>query len=317
VSRRLRQFAQALLLHNGGGNAAPAASSLLTSLVAYWKLDEATGTRVDSTSRGNDLAPQHTPTNAAGKQGNALSVSRAGAQWCSIADNADLSMGDIDFSIAAWVYFNNAAPGGDFPSQFGASGLGRQKSMYCTTMSQPRSLALRSAATVRRLLAIEATTPANPSLSTWYFIVCWHDATANTINIRVNDTTTYSASHSAGCFNGTSAFGIGNGFGDESYANGFWDGRIDEVGIWKKVLTSGEITTLYNGGSAVTHPFEVIVPFNDSGTPTFSDDFATLDTAKWNTVSPFTAGNGWLTTNGAGGPNADELEAVVSQARLP
>jgi hypothetical protein len=32
-------------------------------------------------------------------------------------------------------------------------------------------------------------------------------------------------------------------------------GDIDEVGIWSRVLTSTEVTQLYNGGAGLQYPF--------------------------------------------------------------
>jgi hypothetical protein len=32
-----------------------------------------------------------------------------------------------------------------------------------------------------------------------------------------------------------------------------WNGQIDEVGYWKRVLTSGERTSLYGGGSGLAY----------------------------------------------------------------
>lgn len=35
----------------------------------------------------------------------------------------------------------------------------------------------------------------------------------------------------------------------------FFDGAIDEIGVWDRVLSAGEISTLYNGGTGLSHPF--------------------------------------------------------------
>jgi hypothetical protein len=292
---------------NGG---AVAASSLLTSLAAYYKLGEASGTRADSTLRGNDLAPQHAPGNATGIVDNALACTEGSKQWCSIADNADLSMGDIDFSISCWAY-RTTSGGVDYPTILG-KWLGSSKEYILGyDESQSKFFFQVSGDGTRRQHELLSSV-ASPTSATWYHIIVWHDATANTINMSVNNAAATSAAHSAGVFNGTSAFGIGNSYGDESYSLGFWVGRIDEVGVWKRLLTTDERTALYNGGSGSTHPFDgAHIPFQ---TLTFSDTFAgtSIDTAKWNTVSPFTSANGWTTSNGAGGPNSDELEAVIS-----
>jgi len=36
---------------------------------------------------------------------------------------------------------------------------------------------------------------------------------------------------------------------------GFFDGMIDEVGVWSRLLTSDEVTTLYNAGAGLSYPF--------------------------------------------------------------
>ena len=36
-----------------------------------------------------------------------------------------------------------------------------------------------------------------------------------------------------------------------------FDGIMDEVGIWNRVLSDSEITELYNGGAGLTYPFVV------------------------------------------------------------
>lgn len=38
-------------------------------------------------------------------------------------------------------------------------------------------------------------------------------------------------------------------------SNIYFTGAIDEVGVWNRVLTSTEITELYNSGSGITYPF--------------------------------------------------------------
>ena len=83
--------------------------------------------------------------------------------------------------------------------------------------------------------------------------MAWHDAASNTTNIQVNDGTVDSVSHSGGVYNGTADFALGALFiGTPSY---HFDGLVDEVGFWKRVLTSQERTDLYNSGSGLEYPF--------------------------------------------------------------
>lgn len=39
-------------------------------------------------------------------------------------------------------------------------------------------------------------------------------------------------------------------------------GAMDEVGLWQRALTSGEVTTLYNGGTGLAYPFSSPVNSN-------------------------------------------------------
>ncbi|NBO98578.1 MAG: hypothetical protein EBU90_00355 [Proteobacteria bacterium] len=52
-------------------------------------------------------------------------------------------------------------------------------------------------------------------------------------------------------FNPYNSTGIGIGNGN----NGYYQGNIDEVGIWDRALSQSEITTLYNNREALSHPF--------------------------------------------------------------
>ena len=85
----------------------------------------------------------------------------------------------------------------------------------------------------------------SPSTAAWIFIVAWHDSSANTINIKVNNGTANSASYSSGVNDDTSPFVLGA----TNTGAGFMDGRIDQVGVWKRVLTADEQTFLYNNGN--------------------------------------------------------------------
>jgi hypothetical protein len=227
------------------GQAGGAPSTLLNGLVAFWKLDEASGTRNDSVG-SNHLTDNNTVTQAAGKSGNAAQFTSANNESLSIADNTDLSTGDIDFTFGLWVYFDdvgsNHVPlskwndtGPDYEYWLGL--LGGVLTFYVRDAANTALDNIPSAASI--------------SVSTWYFIVIWHDSVANTINIQVNNGTPASKSYSAGVRNGTASFFIG---GQENLIN-YHSGRGEDVGFWKRVLTSDERTELWNGGAGREHPF--------------------------------------------------------------
>lgn len=234
--------------------------SLNDDLVAYWKLNEESGTRVDSVG-SNDLADNNTVLYGTGKIGNAADFEDTQSEFLDIADNADLSTGDIDFSGSIWVNIESGGLahiigkgeetpdtiewwvwlGGDNKPNFAISDDGDVMSDIA---------AWGSALTVDG--------------STWYHIAFYHDATGDEIGIIVNDgTPVTTATGGDAPTDRAGPFQIG--FIDGTT---YFDGLIDEAGFWKKVLSSAEITALYNNGDGLTYPFPVSLagPFVATGT---------------------------------------------------
>jgi hypothetical protein len=240
-------------------------STLQQSLIAYWRLEETSGTRLDDLNgcggSGCDLTDNNTVTNNTGIIGNAGQFVQANSEYLSHTDNADLSTGDIDFTIATWVYLNSKAGTEHIFAKWGAAGQREYRLIYETAVDRFQFIvsADGTASATRG-----ASSFGSPSLSTWYYIIAWHDSTANTINIQVNNGTVDSTSYSSGVFGSTSILAIGA----SSAPAGYIDGRIDEVGFWKKVLTSGERTLLYNSGAGCQNTFETC---EGTHTPTPSD----------------------------------------------
>ena len=73
----------------------------------------------------------------------------------------------------------------------------------------------------------------------------------NEIGISVNDGTVDTTAHSGGVASISTGFNIGAAADPTNY----WDGRIDSTSFWWKILTSTEVTDLYNGGSGFDYPF--------------------------------------------------------------
>ena len=249
-------FLRAARKRKGGD---PSALSLITNLIWWWKLDEASGTRVDSvTATANDLTDNNTVTNAAGIAGQAGQFTLANSEYLSRADNASLSCGDIDFSWACWVYADSlpATVGPIVTKDMSGGGL-REYSLIWAGSAANR-FRFTAFVAVDSGQIVNADTFGAPSTGTWYFLVVWHDATANTVNIQVNDGTADSTA-TAGALQAesTATFAIGsraiNGFTE------FWNGRIDEVGFWKRTLTVAERTYLYNAGAGRTWSGGLIV----------------------------------------------------------
>lgn len=226
---------------------------LRRDLVAFWKLEEASGTRFDATERGNSLSAVNGPGNAAGKIGNALSLTAASLQRIDRGEpgNGDLTMGDTDYSISCWININNntttqgfvakdagGATNRDYNLRFLRSGVNRFQLTSTTTIGNVQAVALGFGL---------------PSTGTWIFLAAWHDRTAKTFNIQVNNGTIQSSAAYVGTMpsNPTVGFKIGESVGN------YTDGLIDAVGIWKRLLTAQEWSVVYNNGREF--PFSTLV----------------------------------------------------------
>lgn len=216
------------------------------SLVAYWTLEQASGTRADSVG-ANNLSDNNTVTGNPGKVGNACQFTAANSEYLSIPSTPALSMGDIDFTIAGWVYLDTLGVARTVFAKASTDAIFE----YGLTVQASNQMVFYVTANGTTVVTI-ANTSVTLAASTWYFFVAWHDSTANTINLQVNNGTIASTAHTTGIFNGGHTFRLG---AIGAAALDLWNGRLDETGIWKRVLTATQRSSLYNGGTGRTYPF--------------------------------------------------------------
>jgi hypothetical protein len=218
--------------------------AVITNLVGYWSLEEASGTAADAHG-ANPLSDATSTTGTTGKVGNGRTFVTASSQQLTHVDNSDLSLGaDVAFSWAFWVKLNSnpgtsqwsligkIQNGGAFPvDYFIRYDFDNARARFTVTGSGG-----------------DVTCEGNVALTTsvWAFIVAKHDPTANKLYLSVNDQATPAEmAHSLGTTDTTGQLA----FGSDSVGGGFMNGMLDEVGFWKKVLTPAEITWLYNAGN--------------------------------------------------------------------
>ena len=228
--------------------------ALADNLVAFWKLGEASGARADSIG-SNTLADNSTVTQAVGKIGNAAQFTRANVEFLDIADNTDMSAGDIDFTFGCWIYMDSKPVGVVdmiVASKWTSSGDQREWGLTWDENDDSFNFFVSPDGEAAGSVEVEASSFGTPSLATWIFILVWHDSVNNTINIQINDGPIDSKAHTAGVFDGTSSFKLG-----QINGAGHWDGRMDAIGWWKRVLTNLERTQLYNDGDGRESPFLV------------------------------------------------------------
>lgn len=225
--------------------------SLSSGLMDYWRMWEASGNR-ESTMGRNTLTDNNTVTGNPGLVLNAAQFTRANSERLSLASNADVTAGDISFTVACWAYLDSKPAGLMFMlNKDGTTAGQREYALFWNNATDRFNFNVYTATDSAK--AALANTLGAPALATWYFITCWHDAAADTVNIEVNmggvDSTATTAALQAAS---TAEFAIGARSGGTL----FFDGRICEATKWNRVLMKQERWWLYNNGLGRSYPFD-------------------------------------------------------------
>jgi hypothetical protein len=230
-------------------------SDLLDGLAGYWKLDEITGNiAVDATGtqNGTTYAGVRTP----GVINNGFHINNQSAAIY-LPYNQDLAING-PFSISMWIDIDTLA-----------STRGRETIIFCIVNVDPQSTAHEiymphdGAYTDNFYFAtrnvdgnwFSTVSQTTAVINTRYHIVAVNSGDSEIIDIYVNGVRDNKIDQAfTGVIRPTNAlFVIGSNYvGSSSYTPGIYD----EIGIWHRALTAGDVTELYNAGAGKQHPFE-------------------------------------------------------------
>jgi hypothetical protein len=239
-----------LFWNSGAGLAYPFAAtstaSLNQGLVAYFKMEEPTGSgsRLDAVGQHN-LTASGTVNQVTGKLGYAASPYNGTSYQALTAANAsDLQVGGVDFSVAGWVYPTSTAAGpilekddyggwhGEYDVEWSSGQFGfntmNAGAIKCSVASQT-----------------------GLSLNAWHFVAATYTVATHTCLIQVDNGTavTSTATGSVDPVNTTYSVQFG-------LAASYFTGYVDEWGLWKNhALSATERASLWNSGSGLQYPF--------------------------------------------------------------
>lgn len=215
-------------------------STLLTDLLAYWKLDDQNW--LDSTANGKNLTALQPLSNGTGIiNGDAVFGGSADGLY-----NYLIAQGD-SLSCSIWVKAVENASGG-FQAVVGNWNFnyGQAIGLSWVVNIDPTGHAVITTAKWS-----DETTGAITSGSTlqvgWNHI-CFAVSPA-TNAIYLNGTKTTGSIPTMDLINDIIEIGF------QSRDGLYFDGELDEVGLWNRVLSDAEVASLYNSGSARTYPF--------------------------------------------------------------
>lgn len=223
----------------------PAPSCLLDGLDAYWKLDETSGKRATSIEPLNIQNFRYrlseyidTVGTSLGKIGQAA---KKNIEYASlISDGNNVIDIDRSFTIAQWVKLGSL---GDTGTKYLTHAnyvwyLARNNTSFFTGIGQ----------NCPNCSSVFASGFGTLKADQWYFIVTAFDYQKNTISISVNGGAPNTSSAGYGPRSVRDRFGSTFAL---FTAEGQFGDSFDETGIWRRILTAAEISSLYNSGSAL------------------------------------------------------------------
>lgn len=211
-----------------------------------WSLD--TTSWLDSVG-GLTLTGNGSPTVAAGKLGNAVSLSSALSQYLFVSDPADLRGSNSRF-FSVWVK-PSVVTGGNFPMVFSKEGTG--VGSYSLFHFDGVGFCWRvydAAGTSHDLTKSGVMVAGN-----WYHIVAWYNEFTGEIGIDVNNSGSPATTTIPGI---QQTVGVDFLVGARQWSGSLlpWDGLIDEpVFFPNAVPTTTDISDLYGGGAGLAYPY--------------------------------------------------------------
>ena len=100
---------------------------------------------------------------------------------------------------------------------------------------------------------------ASLSVNQWHFVAFVADSLTGTVTFMQDGVVTGSFGYGAQLFASSSQLNLGDDPSDTSPGQGNWDGKIDDLAIWTRALSSQELASIYNAGLA-GQPLLTLIP---------------------------------------------------------
>lgn len=223
--------------------------ALTDQLVAYWKFEEASGTRIDEIS-GLTLTDNNTCPQVTGKSGNGVGFTSASSEYLSDTDANlySIDTGESGFSVIFWAYPTVDNQSGGMASKGFLNG-GNHLEWQILQGSSNNNVQWQvsyDGAAVITVISDDAMTK-----DAWNFVACRYRSSDGSLFCRVGcgddgvETLTPNTPHLD-----TGDFNIGRYFNNMA---GYWQGRIDEFSIYQRFVTDDELDLLCPG--TLFYPF--------------------------------------------------------------
>jgi hypothetical protein len=234
--------------------------ALSTNLVSYWKLDESSGDAADSV--GANTGTNVSVTNDASGKINYCNSFSGSTSFTEFATKLG-TVWDNPYTISMWVK----------PTALDTTN--GDTLLWCGDRNQQHIIGSNGKLAITTYDGSAKNVTGNTVLANgnWYHVVFQRTSgTAGKIYVNgVDDTNVTSMTNPANTL--TEGFRLAS---RESNTATNFNGRIDEVGIWSRALTAGEVSQLWNGGAGSQYAFTNVGLALDSTTAANGASTATL-----------------------------------------
>lgn len=272
---------EVLQIHNSGrANEYPfTATPSLYGAISYYKLDESSGNASDSI-RSKTLTNVNTVTYGTGKINNGADFGSTNSnRLLGNATNMGIDGGAV--SISCWFKISTQPASGEFQNIIRQSSNTSKTDYFIRYENNGGTYSLNFTRGKNGVGDQSSTVTGQLTTGTWYHAVLTYDTTTLTSYLDTSS-------------NAISASGSGSGANPDYLTVGGWynsaltyfypfKGMVDEIGVWSRALTSGEVSTLYNSGTGNQYPFVTAITFAISETLALTESISNLRTRLFST----------------------------------
>lgn len=226
--------------------------ALTDSLISHHKLNEASGTRFDSHG-SHDLADHNSVGVGTGKLDNAADFENSLNHYLSV-QSADFNFNGGSFTGALWFNAESIPAGANYLIGSGDEVGGTPFSFRLWIEPGDFFFEVSDGTTASR-----ARNTDNPAPGTWYFVVFGWDASDGIAFLYVNNGSVAQGVANNGPRNLPTADVYLGWVPNLTPGASDFDGLIDSVSIWSRVLTADERTSLYNAGAGLDYPDFIVL----------------------------------------------------------
>lgn len=218
--------------------------SVSQGINAFWRMNEGSGLSRFDVINGIELQNFNGVKDRVGLIGSGSDFDRDAQTYLEASGFELLAYSDEDFTVGGFFSFNPLA-GGQITtpmiSKWQAAGDNLEYLLSFDTVANGFTLSVASGGAQGSIVSVTASGVAQSGQ--WHRVVGWHDSVNDTINIKLDDDVENSATFIGGIHSGIAPFRIG-GIPESGI---FFDGGVDGVGQWRRLLTAKELGEWFNG----------------------------------------------------------------------